>query len=90
MRITNFGKITLGFCAATLVASCSIATSMDATIAKDTEAASQLKEEAKMPTPASNDDLIKVKDDIWLGNTSEIEYEGDPLPAYLEGADGIT
>lgn len=90
MRITNFGKITLGLCLAVLAASCSIATSMDATIARDVEAATQLKEESKMPTAVANENLIKVKDDIWLGDTSEVEYEGDPLPAYLESADGLT
>jgi hypothetical protein len=36
-------------------------------------------------------DVIRIKDDIWLGDTSEIEYEGDkPLPNDLETSDGVT
>lgn len=53
---------------------------MDATIDREIEAATKLKEDSKIPTAPSNEDLIKVKDEIWLGDTSEVEYEGDPLP----------
>ena len=28
--------------------------------------------------------------DIWLGDKSEVEYNGEPLPSYLEAKDGIT
>lgn len=90
MHITNWNKISLGAVLAALVASCSIATSMDATIDREVKATTKLKEEAKIPTAVANEDLIKVKDDIWLGDTSEIEYEGEPLPAYLETKNGIT
>lgn len=90
MRITNWKKTGLGMLVAVFAASCSISTNMDATIDREIEAATKMKEAAKAPTPLANQDLIKVKDEIWLGDTSEIEYEGEPLPAYLEGKNGIT
>ena len=90
MHIINSKKIVLGFCAVALVASCSISTSMDAALDKDIKAASMLREGAKISMPPANQDLVKVNDDIWLGNTSKVEYEGEPLPSYLEGKDGIT
>lgn len=90
MRITNWKKISLGMLAAVFAASCSISTNMDATIEREIEAATKIKEEAKAPMPLANQDLIKVKDEIWLGDTSEVEYEGEPLPSYLEGKNGIT
>ena len=67
MRITNFNKISLGLLGMALIASCSIATSMDATIDREVAAATKLKEDSKIPTTPANDDLIKVKDEIWLG-----------------------
>jgi len=90
MHLINWKKVSLGMLAATLAVSCSISTNMDATIEREIDAASKLKETAKIPTKIANQDLIKVKDDIWLGDTSEIEYEGEPLPSYLEGKNGIT
>lgn len=90
MRITNFGKISLGLLVVALIASCSIATSMDATVDREVESAAKMKEDAKMPTEQENSSLIKVKDEIWLGNESNVEYEGQPLPSYLENKDGIT
>ncbi|MDY4841539.1 MAG: hypothetical protein SO314_04165 [Alphaproteobacteria bacterium] len=83
----KFG-IVLAFAA--LVASCSMSTSLDASIEREVEASTKMKEMAKAPTPIENTDLVKVKNDIWLGDTSEIEYEGQPVPAYLETADGVT
>ncbi len=90
MRITNWKKIGFGFCALAFAASCSISTTMDASLEKDVDAATKLREDAKIPTKVANQDLVKVKDDIWLGDTSKIEYEGEPLPSYLEATDGIT
>ena len=84
MHITN------GMLAVALAASCSISTSMDATIEREVEAATKLKEVAKTPTKLADQNLVKVKDDIWLGDTSQIEYEGQPLPSYLESTDGVT
>lgn len=90
MLMTNWKKICLGLTAAVIVASCSISTNMDATIERDVDAATKLKEDAKVPTKVANQDLIKVKDEIWLGDSSVVEQEGKPLPAYLESAKGIT
>ena len=90
MRIINLKRLGLGLCAVAFIASCSISTTMDATIDKDVDAATKLRENAKIPTKIANQDLVKVNDDIWLGNTSLIEYEGEPLPSYLEAKDGIT
>ena len=72
MRITNWKKIGLGLCTAALVASCSISTTMDASIDKDVDAATKLREEAKLPAKIANQDLVRGNDDIWLGNTSLI------------------
>ena len=90
MRITNWRKVGFGICMAAFVASCSISTTMDASIDKDVDAATKLREDAKLPAKVANQDLVRVNDDIWLGNTSLIEYEGEPLPSYLESKDGIT
>lgn len=91
MLITK--KVTKIFAGVLLVAlstSCSISTTMDETIDKDVKATAKLREDSKIPTKVANQDIIKVNDDIWLGNKSRIEYEGEPLPAYLEEKDGVT
>lgn len=73
------------------VASCSLPTDFDAAIERDVDATVQYKEDAKAPQKVSDTDVIRIKDDIWLGDTSDVEYEGDkPLPSYLETNDGIT
>lgn len=73
-----------------LIASCSLSTSLDSTIEREVAATTKLKEASKAPTAAAPDDLIRVKNDIWLGDTSDVEYDGDPIPAYLEAKDGVT
>lgn len=86
-------KCLIGFAGLLLlgVASCSLPTDYDAAIERDVDAAIVSKEESKMPQPPADTDVVRVKDDIWLGDTSDIEYEGDkPLPSYLETADGVT
>lgn len=84
--------INMAICAAAfgLIAACSISTDMDATIEREVEKTVEMKEKAKAPMPAVSTDVIRVKNDIWLGDTSEVEYEGDPVPSYLETEDGIT
>jgi len=73
-----------------LASSCSISTEMDAAIEHDIENTTILREKAKVPdTPIAND-VVRVKNDIWLGDTSEVEYDGQPLPATFETADGVT
>ena len=86
-------KILLGFASLLLlgVASCSLPTDFDAAIERDVDATIHYKESAKSPQTPADTDVIRIKDDIWLGDTSEIEYEGDkPLPSYLETSDGVT
>ncbi|MCM1323717.1 MAG: hypothetical protein NC218_06110 [Acetobacter sp.] len=86
-------KILIGFAGLLLlgVASCSLPTDYDAAIERDVDATIRYKEDAKAPQTPSDTDVIRIKDDIWLGDTSEIEYEGDkPLPSYLETSDGVT
>ena len=90
MRITNLQKTILSTLAMVFIVSCSISTNMDSSLKREIEAVTKLKEIAKTPTKTSNSDLIKVKNDIWLGDTSEIEYEGEPLPNYLEEKKGVT
>ncbi len=90
MRISNLQKFGLGLVAVIFAASCSLSTSMDATIEREVEATTDLKEKAKIPETPAPIDVIRVKNDIWLGDTSEIEYEGEPVPSYLEAKDGIT
>lgn len=86
-------KLLIGFAGLLLlgVASCSLPTDYDAAIERDVDATIKYKEDAKKPQTPADTDVIRIKDDIWLGDTSEIEYEGDkPLPSYLETADGVT
>ena len=86
-------KILIGFAGILLlgVASCSLPTDYDAAIERDVDATILQKEQAKSPQTPADTDVIRIKDDIWLGDTSEIEYEGDkPLPSYLETTDGVT
>lgn len=86
-------KYLIGFAGLLLlgVASCSLPTDYDAAIERDVDAAVIAKEDSKTPQTPADIDVVRVKDDIWLGNTSDIEYEGDkPLPNYLETDDGVT
>ena len=86
-------KYLIGFTGLLLlgIASCSLPADYDAAMERDVDAVIRSKEDAKVPQPPADTDVIRVKDDIWLGDASEIEYEGDkPLPNYLETADGVT
>jgi type IVB pilus formation R64 PilN family outer membrane protein len=88
--MNNFIKYSLGLSLVVLIGACSISTSMDATIEREIEATTELKEKAKTPLKADAIDVIRVKNDIWLGDKSIVEYEGAPIPNYLETKDGIT
>lgn len=90
MHMNKIINLAIGTTVAGLVAACSVSTDLDATLDREVENTVALKEEAKVPTTPAPIDVIRVKDDIWLGDTSEIEYEGDPVPSYLETADGVT
>lgn len=90
MRFNGFIKY--GVCLAffSIAAACSMSTGMDALLEKEVKNAATLQEVAKAPTDIAPDDVVRVKNDIWLGDSSEIEYEGQPIPSYLEGKEGIT
>lgn len=89
MRMTNLVK--LAVCAIIgITAACSVSPEMDMEMADRTKDALDLKQKAAVPGDPIPDDVIRVKDDIWLGDTSKIEFEGDPVPTYLETKDGIT
>ena len=91
MHLNKFGKesavalLLLG-----VLASCSISTDMDATLEREMEKAATLSEKAKIPAQKIEEDVVHVKNDIWLGDVSEIEYDGQPLPANFETKDGVT
>lgn len=90
----HLNKITcsglLAFLALGITSSCSISTDMDATVERDIEKTTVLSEKAKLPSKPIAEDVVRVKNDIWLGDSSEIEYDGQPLPANFETKDGVT
>lgn len=90
MRMNNWIKYSLGLGLVALIGACSVATSMDATLEREVEVTTALKEKAKAPTKAAPDDVVRVKNEIWLGDKSIVEYDGAPIPAYLETKEGIT
>ena len=90
MRMNKFVNLALGTAVAALVAACSVSTDLDTTLDREVENTVALKEKAKAPAAPTVTDVIRVNDDIWLGDTSEVEYEGDPVPSYLETPDGVT
>ena len=90
MLMNRITKYSLGALLLVAAGSCSLSTKMDATVEREVEATTKLKEVAKIPDKVLNDDVVRVKNDIWLGDTSQVEYDGQPIPAYLEGKDGIT
>ena len=90
MLMNRWIKYSLALGAIVVASACSIATSLDSTIEREVEATTELKEKAKLPTESAQSDVVRVKEDIWLGDKSEVEYEGEPLPAHLETKEGIT
>ena len=89
MRMTKF-NLTASLALILTIGACSVANDMDATLERQVESAAELKNQAKAPMDVATNDVIRVNDDIWLGDTSEVEYEGSPIPSYLETPDGIT
>lgn len=90
MHMNNSIKLFIGLSIATAVAACSMSTKLDAEIEREVESSTKLKEEAKAPDTPVPDDVVRVKNDIWLGDKSNVEYDGEPVPSYLEGKDGVT
>ncbi len=90
MHMNKIQKFGLGALIVAFAASCSMSTSMDANMEREASAAVALKEESKIPSKPTENDVIHVKDDIYLGNKSDVEFEGEQVPQYLEKPDGIT
>ena len=89
MRMTKWYKLGILGILGLLVA-CSVSPELDNEVAKQAKVASDLKQRAAVPGEPIPDDVVRVKNDIWLGDTSKIEFEGEPIPAYLEKEDGVT
>ena len=89
MRMTNWFKLTvLGILGITVA--CTFSPQMDEEMAQTHKEVKAMTQQAKVPDRKIPDDVVRVKDDIWLGDTSSVEFEGEPLPNYLEAKDGIT
>ncbi len=89
MRMTNLFKLTvLGLLGITVA--CSLSPQLDAEIEQATKDTAAMKQEASVPDTPIPDDVVRVKNDIWLGDTSKVEFEGEQIPSYLEAKDGIT
>ncbi|MBR3661921.1 MAG: hypothetical protein IKN67_01420 [Alphaproteobacteria bacterium] len=87
--MTNFIKLSVLAILGITVA-CSVSPEMDREMAHRAKDAMDLKQKAAVPGDPIPDDVIRVKNDIWLGDTSNVEFEGEPVPSYLESKDGIT
>lgn len=89
MRMTNLLKLAvLGILGITVA--CSVSPELDKDMAVRAENTLELKHKSAVPGDPIPDDVIRVKNDIWLGDTSNVEFEGEPVPSYLETKDGIT
>ncbi len=73
-----------------ITVACSISPELDEKMANQTEEVMDLNQKAKVPGEPVPDDVVRVKNDIWLGDTSTVEFEGEAIPAYLEAKDGVT
>lgn len=89
MRMTNLFKLTvLGILGITVA--CSLSPELDAELDQTSKDTIALKQQAVVPDTPIPDDVVRVKNDIWLGDSSKVEFEGEPIPTYLEAKDGIT
>ena len=89
MRMINIFKLAT-LCVLGITIACSISPEMDREMTQRAKDTLDLKQRAAMPGEPIPDDVIRVKNDIWLGDTSKVEFEGEPIPSYLETKDGIT
>ena len=74
MRMTNLFKLAVVGILGVTVA-CSVSPEMDASMERQAENALDLKQKAAVPGDPIPDDVVRVKNDIWLGDTSNIEFE---------------
>lgn len=89
MRMTNIFKLAT-LCILGITVACSVSPEMDREMAQRAKDTLDLKQRAAMPGEPIPDDVVRVKNDIWLGDTSKVEFEGEAIPSYLETRDGIT
>lgn len=61
MRMNNWIKYSLSLGLVALIGACSVATSMDATLEREVEATTELKEKAKEPSTPAPADVVRVK-----------------------------
>lgn len=76
MLMNKITKYSLGALMVVIAASCSLSTKMDATIDREVEATTQLKEAAKIPDKALNDDVVKVKTIFGLATPAKLNMKG--------------
>lgn len=89
MRMTNLFKFTvLGLLGLTVA--CTLSEQVEADIEQATKDAAAIKQQSAVPDTPVPDDVVRVKNDIWLGDSSNVEFEGEPVPSYLEAKDGVT
>ena len=89
MRMTNLIKLSI-LAVLGITVACSVSPEMDREMSQRAKDTVDLKQKAAVPGDPIPDDVVRVKNDIWLGDTSNIEFEGEPVPSYLETKDGIT
>ena len=89
MRMTNILKL-VTLCVLGITVACSVSPQMDREMEQRAKDTLDLKQRAAVPAEPIADDVIRVKNDIWLGDTSKVEFEGEAVPSYLETKDGIT
>lgn len=70
--------------------SCSLSEEVEATIKRDVETVVGAMEKSRVPTRLEELDTVKVHDDIWLGDTSYKNRNGEELPQRFETKDGLT
>lgn len=90
MRMINLFKLIILGVVSITVACGTLAPEMEAEMSQRAKDVMDVKQQGEIPNEPIPDDVVRVKDDIWLGDTSTVEFEGQPIPAYLEAKDGVT
>lgn len=73
-----------------LLTSCAQISDVEATIARDEEIIKTAFDKSSLPTTPKDINVIRMRDDIWLGDTSLRHKSSDLLPVQFERKDGIT
>ncbi|MGD9638801.1 MAG: hypothetical protein AB7U85_07055 [Alphaproteobacteria bacterium] len=72
------------------LSSCADISDAEATVARDTDIITAALDKSSLPTKPKDLDFIKIRDDIWLGDTSVRHQASGLLPSQFERSDGIT